>query len=294
MICLSSVRRCVWAARRISAETSHFSAPGFAGAICVLTALSFFWGLPGVAEDRHPAFDTVVIDAGHGGQDHGARSQGGLAEKEVVLDVSRRLAARLREAGLSVKLTRSDDRFVPLDERTSLANAATADLFISIHANSAQTTRPRGVETYFVSLDATDAQARRLALRENDAFPEASFEAVAADPLAALLGDLVVTEHVHESSEFAKLVQGELADLGGGDARGVKQAPFVVLMGVEMPAALIEIGFLSNAVDEGELRSSSHRSAVAHSIARAVEAFGKRYDARRGVRKGILGRQAAR
>ena len=249
---------------------------------------------PAAAEKRRAGFDTVVIDAGHGGEDHGARSRRGLAEKEVVLDVSLRLAAQLREQGFEVKLTRTDDRFVPLGRRTSLANAAAADLFISVHANAAGNARPRGVETYFVSLDASDAQAQKLALRENDAFAGDFSRASEADPLAALLGDLVVTEHVHESSEFAKLVQGELAGLGGGDQRGVKQAPFVVLMGVEMPAALIEIGFLSNPEEERQLRSARQREAIAESIARAVETFGKRYDARRGVEKGIFGLGAAR
>ncbi len=249
---------------------------------------------PAAAEKRRPGFDTVVIDAGHGGEDHGARSRRGLAEKEVVLDVSLRLASQLREQGFTVKLTRTEDRFVPLGRRTSLANAAAADLFISVHANAAGNARPSGVETYFVSLDASDARAEKLALRENDAFGGNFSRVSEADPLAALLGDLVVTEHVHESSEFAKLVQKELAALGGGDARGVKQAPFVVLMGAAMPAALIEIGFLSNPEDEGNLGSSRHRAAVAGSIARAVEAFAKRYDARRGVIKGVRGLQAAR
>ncbi|MCS5635856.1 MAG: N-acetylmuramoyl-L-alanine amidase [Myxococcota bacterium] len=250
--------------------------------------------LQSVAESGRTGFDTVVIDAGHGGEDHGARSGRGLAEKEIVLDISRRLATRLRARGLSVKLTRSDDRFVPLETRTSLANRAAGDLFISVHANSAVSARPRGAETYYVSLDASDPGAGRLALRENDSFGEGSLVSARADPLAALLGDLVVTEHVHESSEFAKLVQGELAGLGGGDRRGVKQAPFVVLMGVEMPAALIEIGFLSNPEEERELRRSRRRDAIADSIARAVESFGKRYDARRGVEKGIFGLGAAR
>ncbi len=275
-------------------STSWVVAATVAAVSAAVVAGLGLWAPRALADGRGVAFDTVVIDAGHGGGDHGARSLRGLAEKEIVLDVSQRLAARLRERGLSVRLTRMDDRFVPLEARTSLANAAGADLFISVHANAAATARPRGVETYYVSLDASDARAGRLAQRENDAFSVQSAGPIGADPLAALLGDLVSTEHVHESSEFAKLVQRELAGLGGGDARGVKQAPFVVLMGVEMPAALVEIGFLSNSHDEVELRSSPHRQAIADSIARAVEAFGKRYDARRGVQEGVFGRRAAR
>lgn len=275
----------------------RFVAAAFGPTLWLVVALlagSGPWVSRALADGGGAAFDTVVIDAGHGGGDHGALSRRGLAEKEIVLDVSQRLAARLRKRGISVRLTRMDDRFVSLETRTSLANSAGADLFISVHANAAATARPRGVETYYVSLDASDAQAERLAQRENDAFSARSPGPIGVDPLAALLGDLVSTEHVHESSEFAKLVQRELAGLGGGDARGVKQAPFVVLMGVEMPAALVEIGFLSNSHDEVELASSPHRQAIADSIARAVEAFGKRYDARRGVQEGIFGRRAAR
>lgn len=295
MTCLRSVVRARhWIERSVCAPGMGLLRATASGALLALAMGCGPWVSIALAEGGRPVFDTVVIDAGHGGEDHGARSPGGLAEKEIVLDVSRRLAARLRAQGLSVKLTRQDDRFVPLETRTSLANAAGADLFISVHANSAGTARPKGVETYFVSLDASDAGAGRLARRENSAFAGEPSLAVAADPLAALLGDLVVTEHVHESSEFAKLVQGELAGLGGGDVRGVKQAPFVVLMGVEMPAALVEIGFLSNAEDAGELRSARHREAIADSITRAVVAFGRRYDARRGVEQGILGLRAAR
>jgi N-acetylmuramoyl-L-alanine amidase len=295
MTCLSSVVRARhWIERSVCAPGMGLLRATAIGALLALATGFGPWISIAQAESGRPAFDTVVVDAGHGGEDHGARSPGGLAEKEIVLDVSRRLAARLRAQGLSVKLTRQDDRFVPLETRTSLANAAGADLFVSVHANSAGTARPKGVETYFVSLDASDAGAGRLARRENSAFAGEPSLTAAADPLAALLGDLVVTEHVHESSEFAKLVQGELAGLGGGDVRGVKQAPFVVLMGVEMPAALVEIGFLSNAEDEGELRSARHREAIADSIARAVVAFGRRYDARRGVEQSILGLGAAR
>jgi len=227
-------------------------------------------------------FDVVVIDPGHGGEDQGARGAGGVEEKDLVLDVSQRLARRLRASGLSVMMTRNQDVFVPLEVRTSMANDARSDLFISIHANSAAGDAPRGFETFFASLEETDDEARQVAERENGAFRSLKVSQESLDPLVGLLGDMMVSEHMAESSEFAKLVQSELAAIPGTSRRGVKQAPFVVLMGVQMPASLVEIGFLSNPEDEKLLRSSRHREEIAEAVAQAVILFGKRYDARRG------------
>jgi N-acetylmuramoyl-L-alanine amidase len=235
----------------------------------------------GAPRDR---FDSVIIDAGHGGTDAGARGERGLVEKDVVLDVSVRLARRLQARGLRVVLTRRDDRFVPLESRTSVANDARGDLFISIHANSARTSRPRGMETYFVSLDASDDLSHQVAQRENDAFGAPGAAALKLDPLSAILGDMAVNEHVRESSGFARLAQAELAAIDSVPSRGIKQAPFVVLMGVRMPASLVEIGFLSNADDELALGSDSRRSAIAEALTRAILAFGVDYDRRRGIR----------
>jgi N-acetylmuramoyl-L-alanine amidase len=228
-------------------------------------------------------FDRVVIDAGHGGEDEGAKGHGGLPEKEVVLDVARRVARSLEAKGIEVLLTRSDDTFVPLEERTSKANDARADLFVSIHANSSPNAKPSGVETYFVSLDASDEAAAQLALRENEAFGEAGRQSIVEDPLTQLLGDMIVNEYVRESSEFAKLVQHQLSDVTVSKSRGVKQAPFVVLMGVQMPAALIEIGFISNPDEERKMREKAHRDRLAQAIVQAISDFGERADARRGV-----------
>jgi N-acetylmuramoyl-L-alanine amidase len=242
-----------------------------------------WWGSAQGAEGERNRFDAVVIDAGHGGEDEGARGTRGLLEKDVVLDVSLRLAKRLRKAGLRVILTRENDTFVPLEIRTSVANDARADLFISIHANSASSAKPRGIETFYVSLESSDDAARRVAARENEAFGPSAGAAKADDPLMDLLGDMMVTEHVMDSSEFAKLVHAELRSVDESGSRGVKQAPFVVLMGVQMPASLIEIGFVSNRDDEKALREASHRGEIAEAVARAVLEFAKRYDARRGV-----------
>lgn len=249
------------------------------GALLGLCAATWV-GAPAAAErDR---FDTVVVDAGHGGDDEGAIGKSGLTEKEVVLDVAKRLAERLRAAELEVVLTRDRDVFVPLEARTSIANDARADLFLSIHANAARSRQPRGVETFFESLEASDEAASETAKRENAAFGTSAREGPAAR-VPAILGDLMHRDSMRESNEFAKLAHGELAERAKGPSRGVKQAPFVVLRGVQMPSVLVELGFLTNREDERLLRSASQREALAEALARAVLEFGTRYDARRGV-----------
>ena len=229
-------------------------------------------------------FDRVVLDAGHGGHDEGATGPSGLREKDLVLDVAKLLAGRLRKRGVTVVMTRTSDEFLSLEERTAVANDAHADLFLSIHANASSSRKPQGIETYFASLDATDDDARATAERENSAFGAAAPQFGNADPLAAILGDLIESQHLQESSEFAKIAQNRLGDVDRVPSRGVKQAPFVVLMGVQMPASLVEIGFLTNPEDEKFLRRRRQREALADALADAVMAFGKRYDARRGVR----------
>ncbi len=228
-------------------------------------------------------FDVVVLDAGHGGQDEGAIGPTGLREKNLVLDVTRRLARRLVEQGIHVVLTRRDDRFLSLEERTAVANDAHGDLFLSIHANASTSRSPRGIETYFASLESSDEESRQVAERENSAFGARAPGPDAGDPLAAILGDLIESEHLQESSEFAKLAEDGLEPVADDQSRGVKQAPFVVLMGVQMPACLVEIGFVTHPVEEAQLRKERRKDAIADALAEAVVAFGRRYDARRGV-----------
>jgi N-acetylmuramoyl-L-alanine amidase len=224
-------------------------------------------------------FDTVVIDAGHGGEDKGARSSAGLLEKNLVLEIASRVADRLRASGVRVVMTRTDDRFIALEERTSIANDARGDLFVSIHANAAADPKIRGIETFFLALDASDDSASAVAERENQSFRPRSRKP-SDDAFMAMIGDLIVTEHMEESNEFARLAQGELA--AGAVARGVKQAPFVVLEGVQMPASLVEIGFLTNPTDVELLRDSVGQDRIVGALVRATLEFGRRYDARRG------------
>lgn len=256
-------------------------APALAAAISLAWAPDAARAAADSALDR---FDTVVIDAGHGGDDEGARGAHGIVEKELVLDVARRVRARLGAAGLQVLLTRERDVYVPLVDRTTIANEARGDLFISIHANAASARAARGIETYFLSLEASDDAARQVAARENAAFRDLAVPAVASDdPLVTILGDLTASELMQESDEFARLAQHGLSALDGAPSRGVKQAPFVVLMGLEMPAALVEIGFVSNPHEARALAGEEQRERVARALAEAVLEFGRRYDARRGI-----------
>jgi len=262
--------------------------PASVGLLRLLVVVSLVSALPALGDsplDRESVdrFDTVVIDAGHGGEDEGAVGPTGLTEKDLVLELASRVATRLRAEGLRIVLTRHSDVFVPLEARTSIANDARADLFVSIHANASRTRKARGVETFFQALEASDEAASEVARRENAAFGAGDLQSGVAGPLPAILGDLMRNDSIRESNEFAKLAQAELSRADGTPSRGVKQASFVVLRGVQMPSSLIEIGFLTNAEDERALRSEARRDAIAEALARAVRTFGTRYDERRGV-----------
>jgi len=248
--------------------------------LCAALAVVGLGAAKDVPDNR---FATVIVDPGHGGEDEGAHGPAGSLEKDLVLEVARRLSEALRARGIRVVMTRESDVFVSLEQRTSIANDARGDLFLSVHANAARDSGVRGTETFFLSLDATDDAARRLAERENQALGTVELLRRASDdPLVAILGDLIATEHLHESQAFAGMAQERLADKGPGGSRGVKQAPFVVLSGVQMPASLVEIGFITNREDEARLSSAKGRERIVAGLATAVEEYGRRYDAQRG------------
>jgi N-acetylmuramoyl-L-alanine amidase len=219
---------------------------------------------------------TFVIDPGHGGVETGAIGAGGLQEKQATLEIARKLAATLpRVLGCRVVLTREADGLVSLDDRTSVANHEKADLFLSIHTNSSRAAGARGSETYYLSLAASDKLAQEVASREN--------EAAAASPTPAgtpanhdldfILWDLAQTAHLKESSELAEAIQNELNGVSGTESRGIKQAPFKVLVGATMPAVLIEAAFISNPEEERKLASPEFQQSVADAIAKAVARF---------------------
>jgi N-acetylmuramoyl-L-alanine amidase len=214
----------------------------------------------------------IVIDPGHGGHDTGTIGPDGLLEKDLVLDVSKRLgkllAARL---GAQVAFTRRDDTFVPLETRTAIANQEEADLFVSVHANSSRDPDARGVETYYLNFTSSP-EALEVAARENAASDKSIHE------LQDLVKKIALKEKIEESREFASDVQGALhsglAVRNPGERdRGVKKAPFVVLIGANMPSILAEISFLSNPADERRLKTAEYRQRIAESLYRGISRY---------------------
>jgi len=219
-----------------------------------------------------PDPNLVVIDAGHGGADYGARGPRGVLEKDVVLEIALRLGPALERDGFRVIYTRERDEFVSLPERTDVANDARAGLYLSIHANASSDDGVRGAETYFLSVNASDEEAYHVAVTENGVFDRPDAAADSGDVVASILGDLIRIDYLRESSDAAAAIQHQL-DALPGPSRGVKQAPFVVLMRVNMPAALLEIGFLTHPEEERKLASSEYQQAIAEAVAVGVRAL---------------------
>jgi N-acetylmuramoyl-L-alanine amidase len=216
----------------------------------------------------------VVVDAGHGGVDPGARGPGGTREKDVSLAVARRLAALLREdPGLEVRMTRDRDTLIALRDRSRLANlwreGERPALFISIHCNANDSRAARGFETYFLS-EAKTEDARRVAQMENAA---QKYEGnVELDPLSFILHDLRQNHYLRESNDWAGAIQRELAEVHPGPNRGVKQAGFYVLNGTFMPAVLVELGFITHPREEEMLSDPEHQRQLARGLARSIRA----------------------
>jgi N-acetylmuramoyl-L-alanine amidase len=225
----------------------------------------------------------LVLDAGHGGHDSGAVGPGGLQEKDLVLDVTRRVA-RLVEEKLNVKvlLSRDGDYFVPLRDRTSFANKERADLFVSIHANAHREVASAGVETYFLSSEATDSGARQVAALENSVvqLEKTPSRGSRFDAVKAILWDLAQSEFQLESSRLAEVVQDSMTQSLRIPNRGVKQAGFYVLGGAAMPAVLIEIGFVTNPKEEKRLKESKYRDEIARAIYAGLAEYKRKYDVR--------------
>jgi len=214
----------------------------------------------------------IVLDAGHGGHDTGTIGAEGLREKDLVLDVAKRLGALIEDRmGSEVVYTRSDDTFIPLERRTEIANEAKADLFLSIHANSSPLRTAAGVETYYLNFT-TSKTALEVAARENAGSQKTIYE------LQDLLEKIALKDKVEESREFATRIQTALYSLSArtnthAKDRGVKKAPFVVLIGASMPSVLAEIGFISNAHDESTMRREEYRDRIAEALYKGLSSY---------------------
>jgi len=216
----------------------------------------------------------IVLDPGHGGKDPGAIGAGGIAEKDIVLSVARKLARKLKaELGVQVVLTRQDDRFVPLEERTALANSENADLFISLHVNASLNSEASGIETYYLD-STTDEAAIRLAARENRTSRRNISD------LQFILSDMMQNMKLEDSITLAHRLQGALV---GGMAKvmgevkdlGVKKALFHVLVGARMPSVLVEMFFISNRVEERAMSQDSHQDAMVEALYEGIQKFGQ-------------------
>jgi N-acetylmuramoyl-L-alanine amidase len=212
----------------------------------------------------------IVVDAGHGGHDTGTVGPNGLQEKDLVLEVAQRLGKLLENRlGAEVVYTRDDDTFLPLETRTAIANQNQADLFISVHANSSRDPGARGVETYYLNFT-TNADALEVAARENAVSEKSIFE------LQDLVKKIALKEKIEESREFAADVQSSLYSslaAKGMKNRGVKKAPFIVLIGANMPSILAEISFVSNPTDAKKLKTSDYRQKIAEALYRGIAKY---------------------
>lgn len=266
-------------------------------ALARLTALSILLAVPAsatpapadpasAAHDKAPGLRLVVIDPGHGGTNLGApsRAHPGRYEKEFALTVSEHIAAHLRREGVTVVLTRTDDRDMSLKARIGLANRLRADAFVSVHLNATDVPGPAGHATFFLAPEASDEAARRLATFENHDPVTVDGDAAApvhGDAVSDILRDLSRTRAHHDAERLAALIQRRLVPQSPYPDRGVKQAPFFVLMGAAMPAVVCEIGFINHR-DEGRyITTEPGMKALADGIALGILDYGRLVNAPR-------------
>jgi N-acetylmuramoyl-L-alanine amidase len=241
--------------------------------LLLAAAMFLLSGLAAGAQD--PAIRTVVIDPGHGGMETGAKGRFGNLEKDITLAISLKLKALLeKELGFEAVLTRDRDVDVPTETRSAIANNHKAALFISIHANGSVQRKAAGSETFFLSLNATDEESRKLAYEENTAAGvDKRIVEDDKDLVKMILWDMAQSAYVKQSSRLAELVQRELNALLGTENRGIKQANFAVLRGVACPAILVEAAFISNPEEEQLLVDDGFQSRVAEAVYRGLAAY---------------------
>jgi len=239
----------------------------------------------------HPSRRLIVVDAGHGGPDHGMTGPIGddpwFVEKDVALAVARKLADALRAEGMDVLMTRTSDTLIALSDRGRIANRSKGDVFLSIHVNApgrsdAAGARERGFETYFLAEAKTEDEQRVERMENESVRFETGANAPKGDPLNFIITDMAQNEHLRESSDLAATIQDGLKSVHPGPSRGVQQANFAVLRGSYMPAVLVEIGFGTNAAEAGYLSDTDNQTALARNIAASVVSYLAHYESRVG------------
>lgn len=233
-------------------------------------------------EPLNDLIDVIVIDPGHGGEDSGAVGKSGLLEKEVTLDIAKRLKGLLEnEKGIKVILTRDADVLVPLEERPRIANQNGADIFVSIHTNASKKESAQGCESFFLSAAKND-ESRAIVALENSSirFEHAESDSGDKDDLNFILMDLVQSEFLIESSDLAGMIQNRVKSELSIPSRGVNQAGFRVLNHAYMPAVLVETAFISNKKEESLLKKNSFRERIAQAIYESIKEFKKKYELR--------------
>ncbi len=233
-----------------------------------------------ITAPSQPALRTIVIDPGHGGDELGARGANGAVEKDITLDVARRLKAMIEgRLGIRVLLTREDDRLVPLDDRASIANNNKADLFISVHANASPRRDARGAEVFYLSLDGYGEEARKLA--ENPDTKMVPTLGGGTRDIQVILWEMAQARHLSESAVFAGMLEETLRPRVELGARPIQQAPFRVLVGANMPAVLLEMGFLTNPEQEAQLVSDDFKTRVVQALYDAIVRYRDRVEGQR-------------
>lgn len=237
---------------------------------------------PPVPGPPPPRPKTIVLDPGHGGVEEGAKGPGGLLEKDATLALVKTIQEVLQRRGYRVVTTRLSDATVGLDDRAAQANAAKADVFISIHCNASRSPTAHGTEVYYLSLDASDRAAALLAESENATpagTPDSAEKNAAARDLDLILWDLAQNQHLSASERLAEIVQADFNRLLGITTRGVKQAPFRVLVGVNAPAVLVEVAFITNPDEEIRIGSDEFRRQAAETLAGSLDTYFRTADA---------------
>ena len=232
-----------------------------------------------LSSKKNMVIETICIDPGHGGSDLGAVGHGDSVEKNITIKVANMLKKMIMSRlGLQVVMTRENDTDVSLNSRVSIANNRKAHMFVSIHVNSSYRKAARGSETFFVSLKATDQEAFQLSQKENQSVEGESGDVIQDDELKMILWDMAQTEYIKESSRLAEYIQEELNVLLQTKNRGVKQAPFRVLMRAAMPAVLVEIAFLSNIDEEKKLQDDAFLNTVANAVYTGISKYIRYYN----------------